>query len=95
MEEVRIELLPRLQFVRNFYQAALDYSKTPWVQVADLFGSIKFQSNQLPMLISSRRDDLQVFVFSGKGWKRLDETRLKELDPAVVLSRIKFLTGLK
>jgi hypothetical protein len=93
--QARIELLPRQQFVRTFHQAALDYSRTPWVQVANFFGSIMFQSNQVPILIFCRKNDLQVFVHAEGNWKKLNETESKELDPSVIIDLAKVATNSK
>lgn len=91
MGEVRIELLSRVHFVRTFPSASLEFSRTPWVQVANLFGSIVRGpvGNAVPVLISSSGKTLQVFVYdendTQRGWKRLEVIKIKELDPDEVL----------
>lgn len=98
MSEVRIELLSRILFVRTFPSAALEYSRTPWVQVANLFGSIVRASvkNAMPILISSCGKTVEVFVYdesdTQREWKRLEVIKIKELDPDVVLAQVRKAT---
>ena len=98
MSEVRVELLSRIHFVRTFPSAALEYSRTPWVQVANLFGSVVRVSvkNAMPILISSRGRDLEVFVYdendAQREWQRLEVTEIKELDPDAVFAQVRKAT---
>lgn len=95
MSEVRVELLSRVHFVRTFPSAALEYSKTPWVQVANLFGSIVRVSvkTAMPILISSCGKTVEVFVYdesdTQREWKRLEVLKIQELDPDAVRDQVK------
>ncbi len=99
MSGVRIELLSRIHFVRTFPSAALEYSKTPWVQIANLYGSIVYASvkNAMPILISSRGKTCDVFVYNEndvqREWQRLEEIKIAELDPDRVLAQIREVAG--
>lgn len=96
MENVRIELIPRVQFVRTFYRAALDYSRFPWVQIASFFGSLESpQKGKIPVLISRSKNEIRVFVHLGKRWRTLDEKKvMRWLDPDAVLHGARTAMGM-
>lgn len=89
---MRIELLSRVDFVRNFHQAALDYSRTPWVQIANIFGSVEIPTKTIPVLISKRigsAENIEIFLHLQNGWKKIHDAKLKSEDRSFILDYVK------
>lgn len=83
-KDMNVKILPKSQFIRDFSNAALEYSRTPPLQQSATFGCLQIEKTSLPILVQSLQDGLRLSIFS-KRWRDAKNMRSLDLDSIVNL----------